>query len=124
DLARGVVGLRIFDRRIGEPATAVIALGRALGQPLHIPEQLGTRVIGMLVLLAIEALPERILVVAQIFRGKFVLGRVAAIQAGLGDACAGDDLVDTDGTDTLAVKQLLRGLPDAIGGAEPGWFGD
>ena len=65
----------------------------------------------------VEAPPELAFIVAQIGGGEFVLGGEGAIEAGLGDAGPGDDLVDADRADALAIEQLAGALADAVRGA-------
>ncbi|KAG0921433.1 hypothetical protein G6F31_020327 [Rhizopus arrhizus] len=63
----------------------------------------------------IETRPEFCVVIAQIGRRQLVLGRKAAVQAGLSDAGLGHDGVDSDCPDPIAVEHFARGLADAVG---------
>ena len=65
----------------------------------------------------VEARPEFGFVEPQVGRGKFVLGRVAAIQAGFGHAGVVDNLIDSHGTNALAIEQLAGGFEDPFRGA-------
>src|SRR5712671_7928344 len=110
-----MIGLWIFDGRVGEAASARVRLYSPRRQPLEQRSQLGARLpwVGRDGLL--EPIPEFAIVVAQIGGCQFVLRSKVAIEARLGHPGAGDDLVDPDGPDPFPVEQVARGLPNAVG---------
>ncbi|MCY1377534.1 hypothetical protein D9M69_651130 [compost metagenome] len=110
-----MVGLGIFDRRVGQTAAPVAALHRALAQAGQIGQDLRPRIAGVRVAGGIEAGPELGVVVAQIRGRQFVLGRKAAVQAGLGHPRFVDDGVHPHGADAIPVEHFPRGLADAVG---------
>src|SRR5689334_3912937 len=100
----------IFDAGIGETAAAIVIALRALAQAADVVEDLRLRIVRMLFRRLVEARPKLAVIVAQVRGGELVLRGEAAIEAGLGDAGASDDLIDADRADALAIEQLTRRL--------------
>ncbi|MGC4034140.1 MAG: hypothetical protein QM754_20870 [Tepidisphaeraceae bacterium] len=92
--------------------------GRCVRLPTRFEEgdDLRARIAGMSIDRFFETPPELPVVLPQIGCGQLVLGREAAVEAGLGDAGAPDDLVDADRADALAVEQVPRHAEDLFGG--------
>src|SRR5258708_7858775 len=98
-----MIGLWIFDRRVGKAASARVRLHGPRRQALEQRPQLGARLpwVGRDGLL--ESIPEFTVVVAQIGGCQFVLRSKIAIEARLGPPRAGDDLLGPHGPAPLPV---------------------
>ncbi len=114
--AGGMGWVGVLDHRVGDPAAAIARLDGAGLQIADPGADLRLRVAGVVGDHPLETVEEIAAVVAQIGGGQFVLRAEGAIEAGLGDACLGDDLIDPHRADALPVKQVAGGLPDSIGG--------
>src|SRR5258708_26121506 len=108
-----MIGLWIFDGRVGEAASARVRLHGPRRQALEQRPQLGARLpwVGRDGLL--EPIPEFTIVVAQIGGSQFVLRGKVAIEAPLGHPRAGDYTLGPAGPRPLPGQQVARGPPDA-----------
>jgi hypothetical protein len=62
--------------------------------------------------LSAQPRPPALVAPAQEGHDQVVLGGEVAVERRLGDPCVGDDRVDADGRDPLAVERLRRGVED------------
>ena len=122
DLAGRVVVLGELDGGVGERAAAIVFLAGAFGEAVEEGQQLAARIPWMVGHGLVPAGPEADLGFAEHGDGELVLRAEGTVEAGLGDAGLGDNLVDAHRADALAVEQLAGGVADLVDGAA-GWIG-